>query len=123
MGKRLYVVSEVEEYGENEHFNWAFNEFANLLDALGCTPHIYGEDGDYSRFDVQLDEYEQAMKYMEKVVKGELLDHTCVCLDEVEEALKKLGDEGFTKKYILEAMESFHEERDKRKSYMVFQAL
>jgi len=123
MGKSLRVVSKVEEYGENERFNWAFNEFANLLDALGCTPCIYCEDGDYSRFDVQLVEYEQAMKCMEKVVKGELLDHTRVCLDDVEEALRKLYDDGFTKEYILEAMKSFHEERDKRKSYMVFQAL
>ena len=122
MGKKLRVVSKVEEYGENERFNWAFNEFANLLDALDCTTCSFGEDGDYSRFDVQLDEYEDAMKYMEKVVKGELLDHTRVCLDDVEKALRKLYDEGFTKEYILEAMKSFHEERDKSKSYMVFQA-
>ena len=36
MGKRLHVVKKQREYGSTDAFNWCFDKFRKLLEVLGC---------------------------------------------------------------------------------------
>ena len=36
MGKKLHVVKKQREYGSTEAFNWCFDKFRKLLEVLGC---------------------------------------------------------------------------------------
>ena len=115
MGKRLRVVKKQEKYGDSARFNWQFDKFANLLGALGCSPHCDSEE-DYTRFEVVAEDFERAIGYVEQIVKGEFVedDEAEVYVADVEEAFYGFDKEFQDWDYILETMKIYWEERDKK---------
>lgn len=114
MGKRLHVVKQQEKYGNAEYFNWKYNEFANLLSALGCYIDSIDEYN-LERFDVETKEFEKAMEYVKQVKDGKT--------DFEEFDIEDLNfDELGGIDNVIEAMSVFYDQRDKDSSWMIFVA-
>lgn len=114
MGKRLHVVKKQEEYGSAEYFNWKYNEFANLLSALGCYVCSIDEHN-LERFDVETKEFEKAMEYVKQIKDGKT-DFEDIDIEDLN-----FGELGGIDN-VLEAMEVFYKQRDKETGWMTFVA-
>ena len=113
---RVHVVKKREEYGNYETFNWKMEEFRSLLNALDCD--VCGEE--YSnRFEVYLPTYEYAMEYLKDINKG-VTEFENIDVDYVKDCLESL-DYG-TIEEVIEAMQTFYDERDKSSEYIEFVA-
>lgn len=124
MGKRVHVIKKHQEYGSYEAFNWKFDEFHSFLDALGCD--VCGEEFD-SEFECEDSKYENALNilkaYKEKgdceEVKKMLDDvYYYYSVEELEKDLEELG--GLD--HVLEAMQTFWDEREKDYGWISFSA-
>lgn len=120
MGKRVYVVKKMAEYG-SEGFNWKQQEFKDLLDNLGCDTN--GED--YSdQFECLADSFERALNliktYKEKgecdEVK-EFLEDVGISVEDLDKSLRDLGDIDT----IIDTMQYFLDTRDKSCDYIMFE--
>ena len=68
MGNRVHVVKRQREYGDLEAFNWAFEEFKDLLKDLGCN---VCEQYEYSQdFEMYCDEYERGMEILKRIINA-----------------------------------------------------
>lgn len=114
MGKRLRVVKEQEKYGSSERFNWKYNEFADLLSALDCNV-CYENEYDKERFEVPTCDFEIAMEYVKEIKEGKT-DFEDIDVNDLN--FEELGGIDV----VLDAMEVFYEERDKKASWMIFVA-
>lgn len=123
MGKRLRVVNKQEEYGGTERFNYNYADFANLLSVLDCYVHCDTEE-DYSRFEVDADEFRDAMSVMENFVSGEHGKIKDIDVADIDEALEEIYENHTIEdaEYVLETMKLYYEERDKAKGVMIFVA-
>lgn len=114
MGKRLHVVKKQEDYGNAEYFNWKYNEFADLLIALGCDV-CSTDEYDKERFEVPTKDFEKAMEYVKQIKEGKT--------DFEDFGIEVLNfDELGGIDNVLEAMEAFYDQRDKKSSWMIFVA-
>jgi hypothetical protein len=70
MGKRLYVATRYEvEYDSSAGFNWHWNEFKDLLRALGvsvCDNDAELTDGYGDNFECPMDEFNTALDFLKK---------------------------------------------------------
>ena len=117
MGKRLHVVSRQEEYGNTEAFNWAWNDFKELLTALGC--QVYESEEYSDRFEVEVSEYEEAMEKFDKFLNSGGLDDEMI--EEIEQCVLIMNEQKSCQ-WILDDMKAFYDERDKNEVYMTFVA-
>ena len=123
MGKRLHVVKRQEEYGSYETFNWKWEEFHSFLDLVGC--YCCGETYD-DRFDCLAESYKFALDALKSYQKsGEkskkfkaLLEENYITEEELLECVEVLG--GLD--HVIEAMQTFYKERDKKSMYIQFVA-
>lgn len=116
MGKRVHVVKKQMEYGTTEAFNWAQEEFKELLHSLDCSVSEQDECSDF--FEADCDEYVRGMEYLREYKNGKR-DFDVIDSDDVEAALSELG---MTAEQVLEVMESFWKERDKKSGWIQFSA-
>ena len=116
MGKRVHVVKQQEKYGKSEYFNWQYNEFADLLEGLGCEVSSTDEY-DRERFEVETDKFQNAINVLKEYKDGKT-EFDDIDIDEVDSYLEELGgiDE------VIEAMEAFYEQRDKDSGWITFVA-
>ena len=125
MGYRMHVVKVKEEYGINEAFNHRGENFADMLDALGC--ECQGQDGWCGdQFECLKEKYRDAVKIVEYHVKYGISDQTTletigvnpereneIDLDDVPDTIEELCTEcNYTKETLLEIMKDFLEEAD-----------
>ena len=130
MGYRVHVIRRQPEYGHCGAFSYKYEDFKNLLSALGCD--ICGTDDMVCspRWEVSAKEYAQAIKLLAKLNKGEHINGQHVTSDCGRETIideKKilniitnkylLGD---TLEDVLETMEIFEKERDHTSDYVMF---
>lgn len=123
MGKRVHVVKKHAEYGNAEAFNYAEEEFNDLLDNLGC--NMCHKEYDFDDFECDVDEYKTALKLVNAYNrKGrtksveKMFDEANADIDSFEIGLDKLG--GLDN--VLEAMRAFYRERDKKSGWISFSA-
>ena len=142
MGNRVHVVKKQREYGKSEAFNWAFDEFNDLLSSLGC--NVCTLDGYSPDIEIFCDEYERAMTILTRIIEAkkkdknmdlndidfsdlaspedtpdwEKFDPDSYDFNDVIDKAKKLQDYSMEK--ILEIMQTFWEERDKNSSWIQF---
>jgi hypothetical protein len=142
MGNRVHVVKKQREYGNSEAFNWAFEEFKDLLRDLGCD--VCEKDEYSSDFEMSCDDYERGMKILKRIKKALKKDENFDLnkLDfsdlkygddepdwcsfdpdnydwnDVKDDVKKLNDYSIDE--ILEIMQTFWKERDKKSSWIQF---
>ena len=142
MGNRVHVVKKQREYGNSEAFNWAFEEFKDLLISLGC--NVCEQDEYSSEFETPCEEYERAMTILTRIIEAQKkdkdmdlnnIDFSDLASPEdtpdwysfdpnnydfnyVIECVEKL--EGYSMDEILEIMQTFWEERDKKSSWIQF---
>ena len=124
MGKRVHVVKKQEQYGNSEAFNWSFEEFHSLLDLLGC--EVCAEDEYADRFECLSDNYRNALDCLKRYKKigmksrkmKALMDELGFDEEELTYYLAKLGEID----YVIQSMQRFWEERDKKSSYIQFVA-
>lgn len=142
MGNRVHVVKKQREYGKSEAFNWAFEEFKDLLSSLGC--NVCEQDDYSSDFEMSCEEYERAMTILTRIIEAKKKDENmdlndidfsdlvspedvsdwdkfdpdkCDFNDVIDNA-KNL--QGYTMEEILDVMQTFWEERDKNSSWIQF---
>ena len=142
MGNRVHVVKKQREYGNSEAFNWAFEEFKDLLSSLGC--NVYEQDEYSSDFEMSCDEYKRGMEILKRIKKALKKDENfdlnkldfsdlksgdddpdwCFFdpdnydFNDVKDDLKKLNDYSIDE--ILKIMQTFWKERDKKSSWIQF---
>ena len=142
MGNRVHVVKKQREYGNSEAFNWAFEEFKDLLISLGC--NVCEQDEYSSDFETPCEEYERAMTILTRIIEAQKkdkdmdlnnIDFSDLASPEdtpglysfdpnnydfnyVIECIEKL--EGYSMDEILEIMQTFWDERDKNSSWIQF---
>ena len=142
MGKRVHVVKKQREYGKSEAFNWAFEEFKDLLSSLGC--YVCEQDEYSSDFELSCNDYERAMTIFTRIIEAqkknkdmdlndidfsdlaspedtsdwEKFDPDKYDFNDVIDNAKSL--EGYSMDEILEIMQDFWEERDKNSSWIQF---
>ena len=141
MGYRVHVVKHTEKFADIEAFNWKNQEFANLLDDLGC--NVCGEEP-YERFECLKEYFKTAIDlikcYKEKgtvdLPQEELekfgisketyegrIDGGEIDLPWVDEQLADTEDElGYTTDELLNTMEAFLEAADPDSDYIIFVA-
>ena len=142
MGNRVHVVKKQREYGNSEAFNWAFEEFKDLLSSLGCN---VGEQDEYSSdFEMSCEDYERAMTILKRIIKAQKKDKDMDLNDidfsdlaspedtpdwekfdpdnydfnDVIDNAEKLN--GYSLEEILKIMQTFWKERDKKSSWIQF---
>ena len=142
MGNRVHVIKKQREYGASEAFNWAFEEFKDLLTSLGC--NVCEEEECSSDFEMSCDEYERAMTILSRIIEAKKKDKDMDLNDidfsdltspedtpdwesfnpneydfnEVIDNVKSLN--GYSMEEILKIMQAFWEERDKNSSWIQF---
>ena len=142
MGNRVHVVKKQREYGKSEAFNWAFEEFENLLSSLGCNvcePNEYSSD-----FEISCEEYDRAMTILARIIEAQKkdkdmdlndIDFSDLASPEYTPECEKFDPDKYDfnvviynaerlKEYsldeILKIMYTFWKERDKNSSYIQF---
>ena len=142
MGNRVHVVKKQREYGNSEAFNWAFEEFKDLLRDLGCN---VCEQDEYSQdFEMSCDEYKRGMEILKRIIKAlkkdkdmdlndidfsdlaspedtpdwEKFDPDNYDFNDVIDNAEKLN--GYSLEEILKIMQTFWKERDKKSSWIQF---
>ena len=139
MGNRVHVVKKQREYGNSEAFNWAFEEFKDLLRDLGCD--VCEQDEYSSEFEMSCDDYERGMNILRRIntalKKDENFDLNELDFSDLESSdydpywssfdydwndvkddVKKLKNYSIDE--ILKIMQTFWEERDKNSSWIQF---
>ena len=142
MGNRVHVVKKQIEYGKSGYFNWAVEEFKDLLSSLGCNACPLDEYP--SDFEMPCDEYERAMTILTRIIEAkkkdknmdlndidfsdlaspedtpdwEKFDPDSYDFNNVINMAKNLQD--YSMEEILENMKTFWEERDKNSSWIQF---
>jgi hypothetical protein len=142
MGNRVHVVKKQREYGNSEAFNWAFEEFKDLLSSLGC--NVCEQDEYSSDFEMSCEDYERAMTILKRIIKAQKKDKDMDLNDidfsdlaspedtpdwekfdpdnydfnDVIDNAEKLN--GYSLEEILEIMQTFWKERDKKSSWIQF---
>ena len=142
MGNRVHVVKKQREYGGTEAFNWAFEEFKDLLRDLGC--NVCEQDEYSPDFEMSCEEYERGIEILKRIKdaldQDENFDLNCLNFsdltsdddepdwcsfdpdnydwNDVKDDLKKLNDYSIGE--ILKIMQDFWEERDKNSSWIQF---
>lgn len=123
MGKRVHVIKKHEEYGNREAFNWQSEDFYYFLENLGCEMcHL---EYDYDNFECNVDEYKKALSLVKAYKKygrcektEKMFDGVNGEIDDLEDGLRTLG--GIDS--VLDDMQAFYKERDKRSGYISFSA-
>lgn len=132
MGFRVHVISKRAEYGDSEAFNWANEEFKDLLRNLGCTISEDSEDGYSSNWETLVSGYEIAMGILEKMANGDSVDGYTftnpetdeeieICEDDVKDSIKEVGYENRISD-LLDTLRTFYNERDKNCDWIMFSA-
>ena len=142
MGNRVHVVKKQREYGNSEAFNWAFEEFKDLLSSLGC--NVCEQDEYSSDFEMSCEDYERAMTILKRIIKAQKKDKDMDLNDidfsdlaspedtpdwesfdpdnydfnDVIDKAEKLN--GYSLEEILKIMQTFWKERDKKSSWIQF---
>ena len=123
MGKRVHVIKRHEEYGDSEAFNWRYEEFKDMLGCLNC--YMCSEEYACDRFECVVSEYKTALKLAKAYKKNgrtkkviEKFEDNNADIDEFEDYLDGLG--GIDN--VVENMQAFYEERDKKSSWISFAA-
>jgi hypothetical protein len=142
MGNRVHVVKKQREYGNSEAFNWAFEEFKDLLRDLGC--NVCEQDEYSSDFEMSCDDYERGMEILKRIIKALKKDKEIDLNDidfsdlksdddepdwcsfdpdnydfnDVKDSVDKLN--GYSMEEILKIMQTFWKERDKKSSWIQF---
>ena len=142
MGNRVHVVKKQREYGNSEAFNWAFEEFKDLLSSLGC--NVCEQDEYSSDFEMSCEDYERAMTILKRIIKAQKkdkdmdlndIDFSDLASPEDTPYWKKFDPDnydfndvidnaerlsGYSMEEILEIMQTFWKERDKKSSWIQF---
>ena len=142
MGNRVHVVKKQREYGNSEAFNWAFEEFKDLLISLGC--NVCEQDEYSSDFEMSCEDYERAMTILKRIIKAqkkdkdmdlngidfsdlaspedtpdwEKFDPDNYDFNDVIDNAERLN--GYSMEEILKIMQTFWKERDKKSSWIQF---
>lgn len=138
MGKYVHVVKKQPEYGNTEAFNWAQEEFKDILRSLGC--NVEEQDNVYDEFEVDVKQYERVIEIVSRMIKtpnikalelSDLFDEDEVYDDEDEFSLELLnleevrnmieGISGCMKNF-LKTIKAFYRERDKKSEWIRFSA-
>ena len=142
MGNRVHVVKTQREYGDTQAFNWAFEEFKDLLSSLGC--NVCEQDEYSSDFEMTCEDYERAMTILTRIIEAkkkdkdmdlndidfsdlaspedtsewESFDPDNYDFNDVIDNAERLN--GYSMEEILEIMQDFWKERDKDSSWIEF---
>lgn len=120
MGKRVYVVKKMVEYGSSG-FNWKQQEFRDLLDNLGCDTNgeVYSD-----QFECPANSFEKALNIIKTYKeKGEcdkvkdFLEEVGLDIDGLEDSINELGNIDD----VIYAMQCFLDTRDKTCDYIMFE--
>ena len=136
MGKRVHVVSKQREYGDSEAFNWANEEFKDLLRDLGC--NVCEQDEYSDDFELLTAHYEVALNILKRMKENpdltnediadlkygedddyDAIDPDMIELDDVKDDIEKLG---YSLEELINVLENFYDERDKNSSWIQFSA-
>ena len=123
MGKRLHVVKKQVQYGNNEAFNWCFQDFHRLMCLFSNEVSGEGYDDDW---DMPVEDYKKAMDFIKKLGKTEgcnkrkeLAENANIDYDELMSYIHALqSKEG----ELLSDMQAFYRQRDKHSYYIAFSA-
>lgn len=142
MGNLVHVVKKQREYGKSAAFNWAFEEFKDLLSSLGC--NVCEQDDYSSDCELLCEDYERAMTILKRIIEAkkkdkdmdlnnidfsdlassedtpewEYWDPNNYDFNEVINNAERIEKNSLEK--ILEIMQNFWKERDKNSSWIQF---
>lgn len=152
MGKRLHVVKKQREYGSVDAFNWCFDKFLKLLDVLGCCIESNDKypdfwklpkdeynrsvailkivreadvpmDGDLSEQKEKIDQIYNSDKFKKLFVDTE--DSYCdITADSIDlyDVIDSLDSLDIDLDELLDIMNSFLKEADKKSDWIQFEA-
>ena len=150
MGKRLHVVKRQREYGSTEAFNWCFDKFRKLLDVLGCNVCADDEssdfwemtkdeykraitilkmmkdvpmDGDYKEQKEKIDQIYNSEKYQGLFVENEE-SYCSITAEDVDlyDVINSLKNLDIDLDELIDIMESYLKEADKKSDWIQFEA-
>lgn len=132
MGNRVHVIKKRAQYGETEAFNWQSQDFRSLLNMI--QPSMVSGDEYSDDYELQVEDYQQALKLMGRVVRYQkhpdndkfndfskltaMLDELGESYDDLCDSLENLGGA----EYVLDAMVGFYSERDRSSDWISFSA-
>ena len=121
MGKRLHVVSKQRKYGKSEGFNWKFEEFKDFLEDLGAD--VCAVEDCAEEFECDVYSYKKILDMLKDYKENGMTEKVKEFLYNYKETkfindLDNLGgiDE------LINTMQRFYEERDKKSEWIQFVA-
>ena len=117
MSRLVHVIAKREVVGEREAFNWDYDSFVDLLDALDCNVcALYAEDEGLTRFETQKVSYKKALDVLKAYRKSGKLNEYYFDKDEIDVCIENLG--GIDN--VIEQMQGFLKESDKKCEWIIF---
>lgn len=135
MGCRVHVIKRQREYGNSEAFNYGIDDFKSVLENLGCD--VCDQDGCETFFELPIADYNRALDVLKSIAKHgsvdwEKLNKKYPIEDEYHDTFEELCDVDYALKHIkvlgydvpkmIEAMENFKYQRDKKSDWIQFEA-
>ena len=134
MGCRVHVIKRQRDYGKSEAFNYGIEDFKDVLSNLGCD--VCTQDGCDNFFEVTFDEYNRALDVLKNIekygsVNWEKLNKKYPIenkyydkfedLCDVDDALESIEALGCDVPNMIEIMELFKSQRDKKSDWIQFE--
>lgn len=119
MGKRVHVAKKYEvEYGSTESFNWKDDKFYAVLELLGAEPNNVGAPDDTMSdiFECPAADYRDALENLRVHIESPGV----YAPDDQEEVVEAAKECGHTLESLLDVMQRYYDEADKRDGYLHF---
>lgn len=134
MGCRVHVIKRQRDYGNSEAFNYGIDGFKDVLSNLGCD--VCTQDGCDDFFELKFDEYNRALDVLKNIAKHGSVDWEKLNkkypienkyydkfedMCDVDDALESIEALGCDVPNMVEIMELFKSQRDKKSDWIQFE--
>lgn len=134
MGCNVHVIKRQRDYGKSEAFNYGADSFKSMLSNLGC--YVCAQDGCDNFFELPIEEYNRALDVLKNIAKHGSVDweklnkkypiedeyhDTFEELCDIDAVLKYIDELGYDVPKMIEIMELFKAQRDKKSNWIQFE--
>lgn len=119
MGKRVHVAKKYEvEYGSTESFNYKDDKFYDILLMLGAEPNNVGAPDDTMSdiFECPVNDYRDALENLKVHIESPEVYQP----EDHEEIVEAAREAGHTLESLLDVMQRYYDEADKRDGWLHF---
>jgi hypothetical protein len=134
MGCRVHVIKRQREYGNSEAFNYNIEGFKSMLENLACD--VCCQEGCDNFFELSIDDYNRALDVLKSIAKHGSVDWEKLNkkypienkyydkfedMCDVDDALESIEALGCDVPNMVEIMELFKSQRDKKSDWIQFE--